>query len=120
MRSCRAIPAPPSSPAALRQPSGKGAVRELHCIRPSLHPRSLQRPALRSGRDGQGDSYYSSVAYLQVGALLAPCARGAGTFSVRTCNSLTAPTLRRGRGDSLVLPDRLLRLFSNSVTKVYC
>jgi hypothetical protein len=68
---------------------GLGAFREL-----TLHssaPASLQRPPLRSGRDGQRDSYYSSVAYSQVGALLAPCARGAGTLSVRAPYSPAGP-----------------------------
>jgi hypothetical protein len=47
----------------------KGPPQDNSGIRAPLHPRSLR---------------CSSVAYAQVGALLAPCARGAGPLSVRT------------------------------------
>src|SRR5919109_236086 len=61
--------------------------RKFPCIRAPLHPRSLQRPPLRCGRDGPKNSYCSSVTYLQVCALLAPCDRGAGGLSVPTGTS---------------------------------
>jgi hypothetical protein len=70
---------------AEREPvlEAQGPPQSRPGIRASLHPRSLR---------------CSSVAYLWVGALVTPCARGAGTLSVRTPYSGVVPWGRRDVG----------------------
>jgi protoporphyrin/coproporphyrin ferrochelatase len=65
----RRLPSPNDDPGFIEVLAGiaRGALsappRNYGDIRTALHPRPLQRPALRSGRDEQGSSYASSLAY---------------------------------------------------------